>query len=110
MLSYFCVIAAYVILLISTPFIVSSTCFGGNDIIPSLAYKLNLHYSLNKVEPVVLCVGLITFYSYVVLGFLFDVIQALRQDETRQYSIRNSARLDRFEKANRQLRKLFPCR
>lgn len=115
MLSYLYVVVTYTLLFISTPFIISTTtCFGTNlsSILSRIAYQLNLHYSLKQVEePVILCVGIVTFYIYVVLSFFVDVVQAYRRHTGSARTFGGSgARLDRFERANRELRELFPCK
>jgi hypothetical protein len=83
-------------LVIFVPILVSNTYFG-SDILTRVTYYLNLHYRLNKIELIILCVGFITFYTYVLFGLILDVVQATRYDFTR-----------RFENAHLQLRELFP--
>ncbi|KAL9540859.1 hypothetical protein MBANPS3_009448 [Mucor bainieri] len=99
------VLIIYASLIVLTPFLLNCSNLG--DLIPRLSYHLGIDYYLHKVEPIVICLGLVTFYSYVVLGFIFDMIQACRRTHDQGIS-QNSLLYGRFERAHRQLRKVFP--
>ncbi|KAI8647241.1 hypothetical protein BD408DRAFT_408839 [Parasitella parasitica] len=99
------VVAIYALLIVSIPFVLNYSNLG--DFIPLLSYHLGIDYYLHKVEPIVLCLGLVTFYTYVVLGFIFDIIQACRRNHEQGVS-QNALLYGRFERAHRQLRKVFP--
>jgi hypothetical protein len=105
MLSPIFVILIYILLIVSIPCVLHYSNLG--DLIPRLSYHLGIDYYLHKIEPIVLCLGLVTFYSYVFLGFVFDIIQACRRNHEQGIS-QNSLLYGRFEKAHRQLQRVFP--
>lgn len=105
MLSPIAVVLTYATLFTCIPFALNYSNLG--DLIPYLSYYLGVDYYLHKIEPIVLCLGLVTFYAYVLLDFLFDIIQACR----RKYELgitQNSLLYERFERARRQVKREFP--
>lgn len=99
MLSPLYVATCYIIIFISIPFLINTTNVGA--LIPTLANHLKIDYYFYQIEPIVLCLGLVTFYAYVFLGFLKDVIQHQQQSHSPYIKL---------EHGSRQLQELFPCK
>ncbi|KAI8051397.1 uncharacterized protein B0P05DRAFT_562593 [Gilbertella persicaria] len=104
MISPLFVCVSYGVWIFLIPFLLYSSYIG--DILSQLAYFFHVDFYVSKLEPVVLCLGLITFYCFVLMGFVFDLIRSLRRQN--DVSHLNAAFLFRFEKAYAELRQLFP--
>lgn len=103
MLSPIIVVTSSAVCLLSIPFILNACHLG--YVIPRLAQYLNVDRYVYGIEPVVLCLGIVTFYTYVLLGFVFDVIHALRPH---YITSERSLLFTKLERAHQELRKLFP--
>lgn len=91
------VILSYFLIVLSIPFLINSSNLGA--LLPALARYFKIDYYFYQMEPVVLCLGLVTFYTYVLLGFLTDVIQQRYPDHP-LYT--------KLEHGSREVQKLFP--
>ncbi|KAI8375772.1 hypothetical protein EDC96DRAFT_306713 [Choanephora cucurbitarum] len=99
------VIGAYASLAILIPFVLYNIRIG--DIVLQIAYYFHADYYLYKVEPIMVCLGVVTFYCYVVMGTIYDMIQSLHRHNQMPSYVTTSFLL-RFERAYTQLRTLFP--
>jgi hypothetical protein len=101
MSSPFAVVFAYASALSFTALVASSE-FLWNHVLPHITHKLKLYYYTNKIEPIIFCVGLITFYSYVLIEFAADITVSLSRPNN------YNARLVRLRNCHGQLQKLYP--
>jgi hypothetical protein len=99
MLSPILTITSYAICLLSIPFVLNVTHLG--YAIPYLARYFNVEHYVYHLEPAVLCLGIVTFYTYVLLGFSLDILQAF---ERRSMTAECKLLLTRLEQAHQELR------
>ncbi|KAI8375864.1 hypothetical protein BD560DRAFT_422488 [Blakeslea trispora] len=84
------VIGSYSCLFVLIPFLLSTVQLV--EIVSQIAYYLHLDHYLFKVDPMIVCLSIVTFYCYVVMGCLDDLFQTIKPSS---YS---------FQHAYRQLR------
>ncbi|KAI9471993.1 MAG: hypothetical protein EXX96DRAFT_343319 [Benjaminiella poitrasii] len=112
--SPFLILFFHIFSFLLVPFILHVINLG--DVIPKLAYELNLDYYLYKMEPALVCLAVGTAY-YVIFEIVFDVLQACRRWKPVLYDVDTHQTLVREEHpvfftrlnmALRQLRQTYP--
>jgi hypothetical protein len=103
MLSPVITVASYAACLVSIPFVLNASHLG--YAIPYLARYFNVDFYVYNLEPIVLCLGLATFYIYVFLGFLLDILKAFERE---LMTVERRSFFAKMEQAHQELHKLFP--
>ncbi|KAI7906745.1 uncharacterized protein BX663DRAFT_497485 [Cokeromyces recurvatus] len=110
--SPFLILIFHILAFLSVPYVLYAINFG--EVIPRLAYEMNLDFYMYKMEPALVCLALGTAY-YVFFEIIFDILEACKKWKSTVYINTNQDIIRaypvffaRLEMALRQIRRNYP--